>query len=287
MVPLFGRTFSLRSRLTLALLLAFLLMFADLKLSMMAPTRTVLNSLVSPLQYAAVAPIRAYDRLSENIQSRQAMRAEIEQLREQVRYMEFQTQRTQFLQWETDLLRNLLASEAREDNTSMVAEVLAVDSKPFSDQVLINKGKKQGVFLGQAVVDSQGIVGQVVALGYSTAWVLLISDVNHAIPGRTEGEGMRVVIEGTGLSDELDVLFVPHTSALKEGELLFSSGLGGVFPEGYPVARVTTIVRDESQPFAQVTAMPLAELERLRLVLLIWEPEQEQHEIQDEYDEAS
>ncbi|MCC5855846.1 MAG: rod shape-determining protein MreC [Idiomarina sp.] len=275
MNPLFVQTVSLRFRLTLALLLAFLLIVLDHRLSVMQPTRMFLNSLVSPVQYLAVVPEQIFDRVSDTLQSRRTLRAENERLSLSMLEMQGQMQRFQFLVQENERLRNLLATEAREDSLRMVTEVIAVDSDAFSHQVVVNKGTAHGVYIGQPVLDERGIVGQVTSVGLTTARVLLLSDQSHAVPTRSERSGIRVVVQGVGDTNQLELMHVPHSTELREGDLLLSSGLGGVFPEGYPVARIQRIIRDESLPFARVTATPVAALDRIRMLLLIWEPDGE------------
>ncbi len=245
----------------------------------MQSTRVVLNSIVSPVQYLATVPEQTFDRLSENLQSRRSMRAYIAELETDMLDMKAQMQRYQLLLRENERLRNLLASESLQDSLRMVAEVIAVDSNSFSHQVVINKGTAHGAFIGQPVLDDQGVVGQVVSVGLTSARILLISDQNHAIPTRSERNGIRVVVQGTGNMEQLELMHVPHTSDLVEGDLLLSSGLGGVFPEGYPVAQITSIVRDESLPFAEVYASPVAQLDRLRMLLLLWRADDERQPV--------
>ncbi|CUS47445.1 MAG: rod shape-determining protein MreC [Idiomarinaceae bacterium HL-53] len=279
MTPLFVRTISLRFRLTLALLLAFLLLVLDHRLSVMEPTRTFLNSLVSPIQYLAVLPEQGLQRLNDNLQSRRQLRSENESLRNDMLLMRGEMQRYQLLMRENERLRNLLASEVREESLRMVAEVIAVDSNNFSHQVVVNKGTAHGVFIGQPVLDDSGIVGQVISVGIASARILLISDQNHSLPARSERNGIRVIIQGVGDTNSLEVMHVPHSTDLREGDLLLSSGLGGTFPEGYPIARIESIDRDDSLPFARVIARPIAELDRIRMLLLVWSASSEQQPI--------
>ena len=193
-----------------------------------------------------------------------------------------QLQQFQFISNENKRLRELLGSEQRIPNRRMVAEVIAVASEPFSQQLVINKGTLNGVYEGQAVLDDRGIIGQVQDVGSNTARVLLISDQSHAIPLRSERNDTRVLAQGTGDIGRLQLMFVPHSTTLKEGDLLVSSGLGGVYPEGYPVATISEIVRDESLPFAQVQADPISPLDRVRNVLLLWRSNDQQQPIYEE-----
>ncbi|RUO19436.1 rod shape-determining protein MreC [Aliidiomarina haloalkalitolerans] len=273
--PLFIRTVSLRVRLTLALVLAFLLIFADHRLGAMQQARMFLNSVISPVQYLAVMPEQSLDNLVYRLQSRRSLIAENDRLKRDMLDLQGQLQRFEFLALENDRLRTLLASDERRERLRMVAEVIAVDSDPFTHQVVVNKGTRHGVYIGQPVIDAEGVVGQVVDVGVITARVILLTDQSHAIPTRAQASGIRVIAQGVGETNTLELMHVPHSTELQVGDLLMSSGLGGVFPEGYPVARITAIIRDESLPFAQVRATPVANLDRIRMLLLLWESDSE------------
>ncbi|EKE85393.1 rod shape-determining protein MreC [Idiomarina xiamenensis] len=270
MNSLFGRGPSLRIRLVLALACSFLLAFIDHRLNALQPARLFLNSLVTPIQYLAIMPEQLLDNVAESLQSRTALQQENAELREQMLVLQGRLQRFHFLQNENSRLRELLDSEPRQESRRMVAEVIAVASDPFSHQLVINKGTLNGVYQSQPVLDSRGIIGQVVSVGTNTSRIILISDQSHAIPLRAERNDLRVLAQGIGDMQQLELMFVPHSTDLEVGDMLVSSGLGGVFPEGYPVAAVTRILRDESLPFARVYAQPVAALDRVRAVLLLW-----------------
>ncbi|RUO33437.1 rod shape-determining protein MreC [Aliidiomarina sanyensis] len=284
--PLFVRSVSLKVRLTLALSLAFLLIFLDHRLDAMQPVRLFLNSLVSPVQYLAVVPEQALDNFISQVQSRRALVNENELLKQEMLDLQGRMQRYEFLMLENERLRTLLASDSRDDRLRMVAEVIAVDSDPFSHQVVVNKGTRHGVYIGQPVIDANGVIGQVVSVGVTTARIILISDQSHAIPTRSAESEIRVIVQGVGSTEFLELMHVPHSTELQEGDLLLSSGLGGVFPEGYPVARIHSLVRDESLPFARVRATPVANLDRIRMLLLLWDAESDQQPIRPEQEET-
>jgi rod shape-determining protein MreC len=152
----------------------------------------------------------------------------------------------------------------------LVASIMNVDLDPFRHRVLVDKGARDGVFKGQAVLDAEGIFGQVSQVHAETAEVILISDAEHAIPVQSNRSGLRTIAVGTGDSDRLSLPFVTVESDLKVGDLLISTGIGGVFPRGYPVAGVTRVDRTAAATFALVDARPTARLDRNREVLLVW-----------------
>jgi rod shape-determining protein MreC len=135
---------------------------------------------------------------------------------------------------------------------------------------VINRGANDGVFEGQPVLDEKGIVGQILHVGTTSSRVLLITDLSNAIPVRIKRNGVRLVATGSGQIDRLTHNFVPHSTDIHQGDLLVTSGLGGKFPEGYPVARVVSVKQDESRPFARVVSKPVAQIDRLRYLLLLW-----------------
>lgn len=270
MKSLFDRGPSLLTRLVLALTCAATVMFLDHRLNTMRPVRSFLSTLVAPVQYLAVLPEEVLDRLVYLSTTRTTLREENKALKQELQELQMAVQRLNFLENENDRLRQLLDSEVRETSRRMAAEVVAVATDPFSHQVVINKGSANGVYEGQPVLDNRGIVGQILSVGRGTARVLLISDQSHAISLRAERNDIRVLARGTGDLQRLELLFIPHSSELEVGDKLMSSGLGGVFPEGYPVAEIIEFDRDERLQYARVVAQPFAQLDRIRTVLLLW-----------------
>ncbi|NMH59948.1 rod shape-determining protein MreC [Alteromonas ponticola] len=270
MDTIFTRGPSINSRLALALALSVMLIVVDHKFDGFSSTRVYLNSLISPIQYIANLPSVMLSESAQRLTSHQQLLSENERLTNRLLMMSERLQRFEILQTENVQLRKLLDAPVKPEMRKMVAELMAVDNNPFSQQIVINKGAIDGVFPLQSVLDDRGIVGQVMEVGTTNSRVLLISDVTHAIPVRSVRNNIRFIASGSGSLDELILEHVPHSVDVKEDDLLLSSGLGQVFPEGYPVARVSSVVRDESLPFATVMAEPLARLDRLKYLLLIW-----------------
>ncbi|WP_158965654.1 rod shape-determining protein MreC [Paraglaciecola sp. L3A3] len=270
---MFSRGPSLQSRLALGLLLSVALILFDHKFNGFGTTRVYLNSLVSPLQYLANLPGEMLNASANRLVSQERLIEENAKLTHDAVLMSEQLQRFTFLQQENVRLRRLLNSPVKNGTKKSVAELMAVDNNPYSHQIVINKGAINGVFEGQPVLDDNGVVGQIMQVSSTNSRVLLLADVTHSIPVRVARNNVRLVVSGSGSLRELFIPHVPHSSDLKVGDLLISSGLGNVFPEGYPVAKVSSIIRDESRPFAQVTAVPVAQLDRLKYLLLLWPSE--------------
>lgn len=270
MNPIFKSGPSSQHRLILVLCCSVLLIFFDHKMNSFELVRSYLQSFVSPLQYLANSPKQVVTWMGENLTTRQRLMEENERFKSQQVLFHEQGMQLEILKKENNLLRQLLASPLRADLRKMVAEIISVDSDPFSHQVVINRGANNGVFEGQAVIDDQGIVGQVLHVGATSSRVILITDISHAVPVRINRNGVRMVASGSGRLDRLIQNHVPHSVDIKQGDLLVTSGLGGKYPEGYPVARIMLVQQDESRPFARVYSQPIAQIDRLRYLLLLW-----------------
>jgi len=284
MDTIFTRGPSLNNRMTLALVLSVLLIFVDHKLEGFKSTRVYLNSLMSPIQYLANLPGLILSESAQRLTSKEQLLAENQTMSNQLLLMSEKLQQFDVVVKENEQLRSLLQAPMRQESRKMVAELMAVDKNPYSQQVVINKGAIDGVYLSQPVIDDSGIVGQVMEVGSTNSRVLLVADVTHAIPVRSLRNDIRFIATGSGSLNELYVEHVPHSVDIQEGDLLISSGLGSIFPEGYPVARVTQVVRDESRPFARVIVTPTASLDRLRHLLLLWHEDDDDDGTSDEID---
>ncbi len=270
MKPIFGRGPSLQLRLFLAVIISIAAIVADSRFGVFSHVRVYLSSLVSPLQYMANAPGTLLDTMSTQVQTRADLIEQTKQQEQQLFTLRARLLKMDQLEHENQRLRELLGSPVHKESRKMVAELLSVDSDPFSHQVLINKGALDGVYNGQAVINDQGVIGQVLHVGSTTSRVLLITDSSHGIPVRVLRNDLRAIASGSGELDKLELRNLPRNTDIQVGDLLVTSGLGGRFPEGYPVATVTRSEYVEGKPFAQIEAKPLVELDRLRYLLLLW-----------------
>ena len=270
MKPIFGRGPSLQLRLFLAVIISVAALVADSRFGVFTHVRVYLSSLVSPLQYIANAPGTLLDTMSTQVQTRSSLIEQTKQQEQQLFTLRSRLLKLDQLEHENQRLRELLGSPVHKESRKMVAELLSVDSDPFSHQVLINKGALDGVYNGQPVINDQGVVGQVLHVGSTTSRVLLITDSSHGIPVRVLRNDLRAIASGSGELDKLELRNLPRNTDVQVGDLLVTSGLGGRFPEGYPVATVTRSDYVEGKPFAQIEAKPLVALDRLRYLLLLW-----------------
>lgn len=254
---------------------SLVLMTVDHRQHHLESVRGGLSLLVSPLQYALGLPINAGHWLSEALTSHESLEEENAKLRSRQLLQSARLQKMAALEAENARLRALLDSSFKVGERVLVAELLAVDFDPFSQEIVINKGTHDGVEVGQSIVDAEGVMGQVVHVAPFTSTAMLITDPSHAIPVVVNRNGLRAIAVGTGAADRLDIPNLPLNADIKEGDLLVTSGLGGRFPPGYPVASVVEVERNLGQSFADVTARPTAHMEQSREVLLVWSSPQQ------------
>lgn len=232
--------------------------------------RSTLSVVVFPLRYLASLP----DTLGRAVEGRLAKEEELRQSNEALRkdnlMLKARLQQFESLEAENMRLRDLLGSSFKLGDRVLIAELLSVDLDPYRQQVLINKGTSSGVFVGQPVLDANAVMGQVIRVNPLSSTVLLITDAAHSLPVQVNRNGLRTVAAGTGFVDHLELPHLPKNADVREGDLLVTSGLGGHFPPGYPVARVVEVRSEPGNPFATVIAAPTARLDRSREVLLVW-----------------
>lgn len=270
MKPIFGKTPPLGLRLFLAVTASIVLILFDGKTNSMIKARSFMETAIGGLYYLANTPHTVLDSLSNNLVDTNKLQIENKVLKEQLREKNADLLLLDQLKVENQRLRLLLNSPLRTDEYKKIAEVLTAENDIYRQQIIINQGEGSGAYVGQPIIDESGVVGQVISVGKHSSRVLLLTDVTHSIPVQVLRNDVRTIASGTGRPDELILENVPRSVDIAKGDLLVTSGLGGRFPEGYPVAIVESISRDGSNYFATINAKPLASLERLRYVLLVW-----------------
>ncbi|MCK3654384.1 rod shape-determining protein MreC [Pasteurellaceae bacterium Macca] len=275
MKPIFAKAPSIGVRLFLAVIFSLGLILADGRSSAMIQVRNMLETAVSGLYYFANSPRTVLDGVSHNFIDSQKLQMENRILKDQIREKSADLLLLDQLKIENQRLRLLLSSPLRQDEYKKVAEVLTAEMDTYRQQVVINQGKNDGAFVGQPVIDERGVVGQIISVGEKSSRVLLLTDVTHAIPVQVLRNDVRAIASGNGHNDELILENLPRMVDLVKGDMLVTSGLGGRFPEGYPVAVIETVQNDGSNHFARATARPLASLDRLRYLLLLWPTNEE------------
>ena len=261
---------SLRTRLLTAVVVSVAFIAVGKRSQHLDPLRSVLSTIIYPIQFSVGYPINLAHQAFESISTYgrllgENQRLKAERLIDKMRLLKFSA-----LEKENIRLRALLEKSFQLGEQVLVAELLSVNLDPYQQVVLVNKGTRFGVFKGQPVLDANGIVGQVLRANPFNAEVMLITDPNHALPVQVNRNGLRSIAVGSGQTNRLNLPFLPNNADIKEGDLLITSGLGGVFPQGYPVGIVTDVIPQPDKPFSKISAQLTAHLDRSRELLLVW-----------------
>ncbi len=233
--------------------------------------RSGLSLIIYPLRYVMDLPSDLFGWGQTTFVSRSTLQEQNETLRTQNNILRAQLQKSTFTEAENIRLRNLLKSSKRVGERILIAELLSVNLDPYRQQVVINKGlSERDIFVGQPILDADGIMGQIVHVNPVTSTAILITDPSHALPVQSLRNGIRAIAVGKGASGLLELINLPNNTDIKVGDKLVTSGMGCVFPAGYPAAEVIKVNINPSLPFAQVIARPTAKLDRSSEVLLVW-----------------
>jgi len=265
-----GRTSGLLFRCVLYSLLALALIIVDKRYAQLVKIRQFLSVVAYPVQVAVASPFEGWNWFRDSVTTRDALRSDKAALEAELRVAQFRLQRYEALEAETQRLRALRDNTAGVTDRFVIGDVMSVDLDAFRERVLVNKGARDGVYVGQAVVDSGGVFGQVARVGELTSEVILVSDAAHAIPVQINRNGLRTVAVGTGDTNRLKLPYLPTSADVIAGDLLVTSGLGGGFPPGYPVGTIAEVKRDPAQSLADVEVKPAAALDRSKELLFVW-----------------
>jgi len=241
-----------------------------------APVRTVAQSAAVigiPIHFLASLPSTALNAMQGHLTSADQLRSEFEAMRQRNLILQTRLHRFEFLENENSRLRQLLSATPSQAEQVTLAALIAVNPDPGALAVLIDKGSADGIFRGQPVVDSGGLVGQVTKPGLFRSKVSLITQEDQAVPAQVARSGLRTVVYGGGPNRPLRVLYLDRNADIRTGDLLVTSGLGGRYPPGYPVARITAVERNLAESFMKIGAEPASHLGRDREVLLLWLPD--------------
>ena len=256
-------------RLTFVVILSCILMYQDQQGTYTVKLRSYLSASLYPLQYLVNAPMNLQKNLSKNLLDREAMINENKKLKEENLNLKSQIQQVYKLESENKRLYELMDSKPKTNNEYIFADIISTSNILDKHQILINRGSKDGIKLGSSIVDSDGIIGHVIRDQIFASEVLLISDLEHAIPVEIVRTGLRTIAVGTGNYFRLKINMLPINSDIQKEDILITSGLGGRYPEGFPVGTVKNIKRNSGESFLEVEILPFANLKTINEVWVI------------------
>lgn len=265
----FNRGPSPAVRLVFFSVLSLLLMFIDVRYRYLESTRAVLSVVISPVQHLATLPGKFWNDAGEFFRTQRGLVETNHGLRQQHDQDSAQLAELRSLQQENAQLRILLDLPQRAEFKAQLAEIIYAERDVFQRKLMVNKGASVGVKTGQVVMDDGGIVGQVTRVYPWLAEVTLITEKDHAVPVQILRNGLRTIVFGAGDTSRLSLRYMPVSSDIQNGDVLVTSGIDGVYPPGVPVAKVERIERDAAYPFARVSCLPVAGVDRHRHLLIL------------------
>jgi rod shape-determining protein MreC len=251
-------------------LIAVVLMVLDHKYQRLDMLRNSVSFASEPLFMLARIPSDAIGWIDEQFTSHQSLISENRRLLDENRELQGSMLRFRALEEENSRLRTQLSASLNVGDRVTLAELVGVNLSPYRQEVIIGRGSTAGIYLGQAVINDKGVMGQVTRTTPFRSTVLLITDTLHSIPVRVLRTGLRTIAIGTGRIDRLELPYLPDSANIRVGDMLVTSGLGGRFPPDYPVARITSIESGKEMRASTVVATPLANLAQDHDVMLVW-----------------
>jgi rod shape-determining protein MreC len=249
--------------------LALAIMVADARFHALNIARSAVATVTYPMQQAALAPGKIFDRIGDFFVTQNKLQRENTELKQSLLKKSEDLQRLNLLESELANLRKLLGARESIRERSVLAEILHSGRNAFRRKVIVDKGVKDDVQSGEAVISADGVIGQVTAVFPFTSEVTLLTDKNQAVPVMSRRNGLRAVVFGNGRDGSLDLPFMPLNADIQNGDILVTSGIDGTYPAGLFVAKVTNIERNAIHSFAKITCTPIAGVDRDRNVLVL------------------
>ena len=260
---------ALNTKFIIFVVLSFILLINDQRNNYLSILRNSIAIAIYPLQSAVEIPSRFTNWFHLRIKSKEILIQENQTLLSQQKINSSILQRYESLEQENERLKQILNAASNLDNKVEITRIISVNVNPYRHTIVIDKGERDGVHEGQVLLDADGVIGQILHTNFLTSEAILISDSDHALPVEINRNGLRTIVLGNGSYTKLDVPYIPNKADIEIGDLLVTSGLGGKFPSGYPVAKIEFIESDLSEQFYKVSAKPIAYLNQVREVMLL------------------
>ena len=252
--------------------LSALTIAADYKYNQLSYVRSLINdTIIYPIDYLSTVPRLIVEASVEESQIKVTMEDKIKTLEDENLKLKIQLQEYQSLKDENLRLRKISKASTKISEKQTLAKVINNKAHPSKKIITIDKGKKDGIFIGQNVLGLKGLIGQIIESSYLSSKVLLISDLNSNIPAQVTRTGEKIIIKGKDKSDELDIPFAPINMDLKLGDVISTSGMASRFKPNIPIGKISSINNDKERKFASVTVSPYENIGNSSELILIWD----------------
>tara|TARA_B100001778_G_C18591466_1_gene632487 strand:+ start:1046 stop:1873 length:828 start_codon:yes stop_codon:yes gene_type:complete len=258
-------------KLILFLVFSIFFLVLDKELVLSNKVRENTSHLISPIYKIAEVPVTVYSKIVTHIESKNSLIKKNDSLEKKVFIQSGIIQKIPSLKEENKRLKKLLnSSDSTMSSKILVAELIKVNLSPFSNKIILDKGRKNNIFTGQIVIDSMGVIGQISEVNKDFSVATLITDPGHALLAVNARTDKRIVISGTGDNRFLKAKFISLNEDVMEGDILITSGLDNIFPEGYMIGQISKINKNLQEDFLDVNVTPSSSLSSNREVMLLW-----------------
>ena len=246
------------------------LIIVDEKSTSLRQARSFVSVVALPFHMVASSPVMFFRWIGGDLHDWSKRNKEYENLQREHLILRSRLQQLENLEYENDRLRNITSSAERIAYEVMFGRVIEIGVDHYANSVMVSRGTVDGVYVGQTVIDSNGLIGQVRRAGLLESSVMLITDPSLAVPVQIARTGLHTILYGSGVEDLLNAPFLERTVDIVEGDVFVTSGLAGSYMAGYPVARIVDIERDPNLAFLDIRSQPMADLQSLQEILLVW-----------------
>lgn len=250
--------------------LSLAMMLIDHRTQQFEKIRNILQTVVYPVMFISTIPREMIRGVTGSMEMSSSLQTDNDSLRQENLLLHSRLEKLHSLEADNRRLKRLLGQSEQIAEHVLLAELVEVSLEPYTQKISLNKGSSDDVYVGQPVINGDGVIGQVVHTSQFQSTVTLLTDPGSAIPVMVMRNGLRSVLFGTGVRNKLAMPYLTADADIRVGDLLISSGMGGRFPTGYPVATVTEVRQDPSDEFLTINTLPVTQLDHGREVLLIW-----------------
>ncbi|NOY16710.1 MAG: rod shape-determining protein MreC [Gammaproteobacteria bacterium] len=257
-------------RVIVLIALSVSMMLVDYRTQQLERLRNILQTLVYPIMFVSIIPREIIQELTGSMERSEDLQTNNESLRQENLLLRSRLKKLHSLEADNRRLKRLLGQSDQIAERVLLAELVEVSLEPYTQRISLNKGSRDDVYVGQPVINGDGVIGQVVHTSQFQSTVTLLTDPSSAVPVMVMRNGLRGVLFGTGVRNRLAMPYLTADADIRIGDLLITSGMGGRFPPGYPVATVTDVKQKPSDEFLTINTLPVTQLDHGREVLLIW-----------------
>lgn len=268
-LALFPHGLSAGAKLFICLLVSIMLIIADARFHALTWLRSGMSTELYVVENTVAIPWRTWQKMDAFFVKQQELLAQNKQLQQQSVVWQLNQQQNVALQQENHQLRALLGLRQHTLLHTLTADIIGIPRDPFQRKVRVDAGSQHGVQVGVAVIDAQGLLGQITQVYPLTSDVTLLTDKDQSIPIQIQRTGEHAILFGTGSDHRMELRYLDHSTDIRRGDILITSGLDGLYPPGINVAIVSRLGTTANQAFDRIDCQPLAGVERDQHVLIL------------------